>query len=74
VPASLVMQLAKRMRPVMSSFVTCTALPHFTILSHTARIFRGGGRRLSINEYFDLFYTTVQLIEMLSQMYVGFHV
>jgi hypothetical protein len=36
VPAALVMHLVKSMRSVISSSVTCPALPHFSTLSHTA--------------------------------------
>ena len=73
VPAALIMQLAKSMRPVMSSSVPCPALPYFSTLSHTER-YSGGRKRHSINEYFYVVYTTVQFIEILSQMYIDPHV
>ena len=45
VSRALVMQLAKRMRRIISSSVAGLTLPYFSTLSHKRHDFRGGGGR-----------------------------
>jgi hypothetical protein len=43
VSVALVIQHAKRTRRITLSFMPCSALPHFPVLSHIRHNFRGGG-------------------------------